>query len=415
MTSTLLTPEVAIIGGGPGGLNAAKELAGKVAGAVMVFDREAEMGGIPRHADHPGYGIRDKKRSYSGPKYAQILRSEAQKAGAELINHAMVYGWEDENTLLATSPRGLLRIQAKVFLFATGARERPRAARWITGDRAAGIFTTGQLQNLVHIQHMPVGKRAVIVGGELVSWSAALTLQEAGCHTEALVTRYPKSEAYALFRTPGKIFFRTRVATNSKVVALHGKPRVQSVEIEDIQSGKRSFIDCDTVIFTGDWIPDNELLRMAGVDLDAASLSPVVNNSMQTSRPNIFTVGNINHPVETADVVALEGEYVAERILEYLRGKQITTPELELQVEKPLLWISPQRFAPRGPVPARGRLVSWVDDYIGFPTVSAYQQGQKIGEKRLLWPAAPGRIFRIPAKILQKADPAKGPVRISIS
>ena len=66
-------------------------------------------------------------------------------------------------------------------MLATGARERPRPARLIPGDRRAGVYTTGQLQNLVHLQHGEVGTRAVVVGAELVSWSAVLTLRQAGC------------------------------------------------------------------------------------------------------------------------------------------------------------------------------------------------------------------------------------------
>jgi len=50
---------VAIVGGGPSGLTAAAALASQVDGQVLVIERETETGGIPRHSDHPGYGIRD--------------------------------------------------------------------------------------------------------------------------------------------------------------------------------------------------------------------------------------------------------------------------------------------------------------------------------------------------------------------
>ena len=53
---------VAIVGGGPAGLTAAAAVAPMVDGDVLVIEREAETGGIPRHSDHLGYGIRDLKR-----------------------------------------------------------------------------------------------------------------------------------------------------------------------------------------------------------------------------------------------------------------------------------------------------------------------------------------------------------------
>jgi cation diffusion facilitator CzcD-associated flavoprotein CzcO len=58
---------VAIIGGGPAGLTAAAELAPRTDGEVRVIEREADPGGIPRHSDHAGYGIRDLRRFICAP------------------------------------------------------------------------------------------------------------------------------------------------------------------------------------------------------------------------------------------------------------------------------------------------------------------------------------------------------------
>jgi hypothetical protein len=48
-----------------------------------------------------------------------------------------------------------------------------------------------------------VGTRALIVGAELVSWSAVLTLRESGCATVGMVSGYPCAEAYTAFRVAG--------------------------------------------------------------------------------------------------------------------------------------------------------------------------------------------------------------------
>lgn len=407
------TPTVAIIGGGPAGLSVAKQLA--AAGVeVTIYEREAVAGGIPRHSDHPGYGIRDRKRFMSGPRYAKVLVDEALAAGATIKTRACVTGWADEQTLEVTSPQGRLLVRPQVFCFATGARERPRTARMIPGDRAQGVLTTGQLQNLVHLHHEQVGERAVVVGAELVSWSAAMTLQEAGCQTVALISQYPKGEAYGLFTGPGSVFFRTKVITNSEVVAVQGRGRVSGVEIADLRTGERRVLECDTVVFTGDWIGDHELLRAGGVALDPASKSPIVDAAMRTTRPGVFAVGNINHPVETADVVAIEGQVAGQRILEHLRGAGVPRAGIAVRVEAPLRWVSPSIHRVGGSAPARGRLVSWVDEYIARPTVVAQQDGREIARVRLAWPAAPGRAFRIPSEVLADAQAGGGDVTITV-
>ena len=413
MTPMTLTPTVAIVGAGPAGLSAATGLARQLPGEVLVLERETEAGGIPRHSDHLGYGVRDRRRFMSGPNYARRLVGEAHDAGAQIMTETAVTGWRDEATLEATSPRGRLAVRPEVLLFATGARERPRTARLVPGDRPAGVYTTGQLQNLVHLHHAKVGQRAVVVGAELVSWSAVLTLREAGCRTEALVSRYPRGESYWAFRTSGQVAFGTRVLTSSQVVRVLGRGRVDGVEVRHLDSGKRRILECDTVVFTGDWVADHELLRMAGLEFDAASTGPVVDAGLSTSRPGVFAVGNLTHPVETADVVALEGRFVAARILEHLRtgtsrrGARVVGHE-------PLRWVSPGRLT-AGVAPPRGRLVAWVDRYIPHPTVTAHQDGRGLGSRRLWWPAAPGRAFRIPADLLANADPTGGDVTLTLT
>jgi hypothetical protein len=79
-------------------------------------------------------------------------------------------------------------------------------------------------------------------------------------------------------------------------------------------------LGCDTVVFTGDWIPDHELARFGDIDMDAGSLGPVVDTSLRTSRPGVFAAGNLVHPVETADLCALDGRAVAASVAEFLRN-----------------------------------------------------------------------------------------------
>ena len=91
------------------------------------------------------------KTFITGPDYARRLVTKATDAGAHILTEAMVTGWHDEYSLDVTSPQGRLTVDARAIILATGARERPRPARLIPGDRPAGVYTTGQLQNLVHL------------------------------------------------------------------------------------------------------------------------------------------------------------------------------------------------------------------------------------------------------------------------
>ena len=395
--------EVVIIGGGPAGLRAATELA-RSGTSVVVLDRESELGGIPRHCHHTGYGMRDLYRFISGPAYARLMVDKAASAGATLRANNMVTGWKN-GQLEVTSPQGRHALAARAIVLATGARERPRPARLIPGDRSAGIYTTGQLQNLVYLHDRKVGTRAVIVGAELVSWSAALTLRHAGCATVMLTTEYPKADAYTLFSVPGQMVLGADVATQTRVVRLIGRPRVTGVEIEHIPTRTRKIVECDTVIFTGDWIADHELARMAGLEMDAATTGPRVDGALRTSAPGIFAAGNLVHPVETADCAALAGAHVAAAVAEYLSGVTPPRDEADLVANAPLRWVSPSKLRIGDRQPARGRLLFWCDEYVSAPTVVATQDGREVGRVRLMYPAAPGRMFRVPATMLGQLQP----------
>jgi thioredoxin reductase len=414
-TRTVKPTDVAIIGAGPAGLAAATRLAATFGRRVLILDREATPGGIPRHCDHPGYGMRDMRTFLSGPAYAKRLVRQARAAGAEILTEAMVTAINPDNSVDATTPAGLLRVQPGAVIMATGARERPRPARLIPGDRPSGVYTTGQLQNIVHLHHGKVGKRAVVVGAELVSWSAVMTLRHAGCSTVAMTTEYPSPESYAAFNLPGKAAFRVPVATRSRVVRIIGKTGLQGVEVENLDTGARRIIDCDTVVFTGDWIPDHELARSAGIDIDPGTKGPVVDTALRTSQQGVFAAGNVLHPVDTADIAALDGTFVADRVQAHLgRGTAARPIGIRIHAEAPFRWVSPNLLRAGDPAPPRKRLLLWTDQLIRFPTVTVSQLGHVIATKRTPWPASPGRVFRIPSSVLDGVHPDRGAITIGV-
>ncbi len=297
---------VAIVGGGPAGLSCAIELKRLGADRVVVLEREAAAGGVPRHTNHVGFGVLDLHRMMSGPTYAARLVSGALARGVEVLTGTVVTGRNADGSLVITGPNGSQALPSNQVVLATGVRERPRSARLIPGDRPAGIFTTGSLQRWQSAGLGPVGQRGVVVGAEHVSFSATITLRHLGCRTVGLVTPHARHQSYPPLRWAA----RAPVLTNVSVAEVVGKGRVEAVVLTD---GRR--IECDTVVFTADWIPEHALARTFGLAIDPGSRGPVVDANGRSSVENVWAIGNLCHGAETADRCALEGRHTARALM----------------------------------------------------------------------------------------------------
>lgn len=324
--------DVAIVGAGPAGLSAAIELRRRGAGRVVVFERESAAGGIPRHTAHLGYGTRDLHRLTTGPRYAALLTQRADKAGVEIELGRSVHSFTD-GRVVTTGASGPAESRARAVLLATGVRERPRSARLVPGDRPAGVLTTGALQQFTTLHHQPVGTRAVVVGAEHVSFSAVLTLAHGGCKVVAMVTTLPRHQTYGPLKLATASRHRVPIHTGVGIAEIFGRRRVEAVVLTD---GRR--IACDTIVFTGDWIPDHELARSAGLPMLPSAKSPIVDDGWHTEQRGVFAIGNLIHPAETADVCALDGRAVAAHVMDWLALDRWPTAVAPVKVAAPILW-----------------------------------------------------------------------------
>jgi thioredoxin reductase len=334
---------VVIIGAGPAGLTAARALAAAGLRDVLVLEREQDAGGVPRHCGHPGFGMVDFKRFLTGPAYARRLADAA--AGAEIRTGVSVLRLAAGGSLEVSGPNGIEALQARAVLIATGTRETPRSARLVSGSRPSGVLTTGALQQMVYLAGLKPFERPVIVGSELVSFSAILTCRHRGIRPVAMLEEGRRITA----RRPGDLLarwlFGVRVLTSTRLDEIIGLERVEAVRL--VRGGREELIACDGVIFTGRFVPEAALLQASHLLLDPATGGPAIDNFWRCSDPSFFAAGNVVRPVEHAGMVSREGRAAAEAILQALDGK-LPPPDTAAFVKPAgaLRYIYPQRLLP---------------------------------------------------------------------
>lgn len=310
--------DVLIVGAGPAGLSAAVSLCEMGVSGVHLLEREPTAGGIPRHCAHSPYGLREWGRVMFGPAYARRLVAEAKGAGAIIHCNTTVTALGPGGVVTVATPDGVQTIRARAVLLATGARETSRAARMVGGSKPGGVMNTGALQGLIALHGQKPFRRPVIIGTELVAFSAFLTCRFAGISPVAMIEEAPRPTAWRMAGLMPRLL-GCPVHYNTKVSAIHGRSQVSSVTVSDT-AGERQ-IACDGVIFTGLFRPENALLRCFGLDIDPRTGGPRIDQYGRLSDPAYFAAGNLLRPVETAGWCWHEGQKVAGSIVAALAGR----------------------------------------------------------------------------------------------
>ncbi|MGW2823997.1 NAD(P)/FAD-dependent oxidoreductase [Streptomyces sp. NPDC001443] len=405
--------DVLVVGAGPAGLATAARLAAAGAGRVEVLDREEQAGGVPRHCAHGGYGTW--LRPLTGPGYARLLLDAADRAGASVRTGVTALDWAGPLSLHTVGPHGPETIDARAVVLATGARERPRAARLVPGTRPAGVYTTGELQQSVHLYRQHIGTRAVVVGAEDVSYAAAATLWAAGVAVVAMVTDLPRAQAGPARAADARLRHRVPLLTGTSVTELVGRGRLSGVRVRH-RDGRTATLACDTVVFTGDFVPDHELARRGGLSLDPGTRGPAVDGGLRTSRPGVFAAGSVLHAVESAATAAREGAYAGSTVRDWLAtgGWPDGVP---LLVDPPLRWIAPNRVVPAdGSQGERGPYVLRTSVVAARPVLNVSQDDRLLHTERLRTrTAVPHRTLALTAHWTGRVDPKGGPVRVTLA
>ncbi|MDO4940368.1 MAG: NAD(P)/FAD-dependent oxidoreductase [Erysipelotrichaceae bacterium] len=342
--------DLLIIGGGSAGIAAALGAHDNGIKDIIIVERDFEYGGILQQCIHNGFGLHTFKEELSGPAYAEKYYALIKdKEGIKFMYNAAVIEIKDKIAIVQCA-EGLINIEAKAIVLATGCRERPAGAIGLKGDRCEGVYTAGTAQRYLNKEGFLVGKKIFILGSGDIGLIMARRMTLEGAKVIGVAELQPYSNGLARNIKQCLEDFDIPLYLSHTVESIHGKGRLQSITLISVDDklqkiqGSEQEIECDCLLLSIGLIPENTLVEDLGVTLDKRTKGAVVDETYMTSVDGIFACGNALHVHDLVDYVSIEAKKCGKAAADYIKGNKSKTEKQINVLGNGISYMVPQYF-----------------------------------------------------------------------
>lgn len=241
--------DILIIGGGAAGIAAAKECIGA---KVLLVDRKQNLGGVLLQCFHHGFG-----NNLSGIQYAEDLLLDFPEEITLALNTTVLSVSDDKTALLCGKEFGRKKVSFSQLILATGCREIPAGALDMGGTRPKGVYTAGQMQELINLHgKVPEGPVVILGSGDL-GLIMAKQLAEAGLPVTMVEKGHSTGGSSRNQRCLRE--YPIRLICSDTIVEIHGQK-----EICGCTTQRGEYLPCKTLLIAVGLRPERELVLPLG-------------------------------------------------------------------------------------------------------------------------------------------------------
>jgi len=262
-----LAVDVLVVGGGPSGMGAAKELAA-LGLSVAIADDKEKLGGKLLLQTHKFFG--SEGDCYAGTRGFDIAtRLEAEirsDSRIKVLSNSPVVGiFKDGRAGIYEDCSAYLLVDFKALVVAAGAREKSVV---FPGNDLPGVYGAGAFQTLVNRDLVKAADRVLILGSGNVGLIAAYHALQAGIEVAGIVEIADRITGYRV-HADKIVRMGVPLHLSTTVVSVEGEGRVQRATVASVDRDWKPLLESarsyevDTVLVATGLSPCDELYRQA--------------------------------------------------------------------------------------------------------------------------------------------------------
>lgn len=269
-----------VIGGGPAGLTAGIYLSRARLSTLIISDGVPGGQMILTHeiANYPGV------ESISGYQLSNIMKKQAKNFGCVIKGNSSVISLNLEEEIKQITLDDGQTFTADAVILTPGGRSRTLNVTGEAKFKGRGISYCATCDG-----DFFTGKEIVVVGGGNSALEEAVSLTRYATKV-TIVHQFDQFQAFEYAVAEAKANPKIHFIMESSIVEFHGHEKLESVDIENLKTGKTENFKTDGVFVFIGYVPNTEFLK-GTVNMNKWN-EIVVDSDMATSVPGVYAAGD---------------------------------------------------------------------------------------------------------------------------